>query len=279
MRAIILPGTELFSSRLGFGTASLHHLTSGVQRQRLLHMALDQGFTHFDTARMYGEGMAERALGEFLAPGLRQRVTIATKFGMAAQVWQERFPALMYSKRAFGRVTHFAGWRGEPVRARCWTEDAAEASLAASLRALKTDWVDVLLVHEPRSEDLPNLQALSAWLLRQKACGRVRYLGLAGHAASCLGIYQAMPGVFQILQVEDSLAQAEADVLKASDLPLQITYGYLRLAGYVQGGQPLDALAQLRAALARNGAGIVLVSTRKIERVRELANLVEKGTS
>lgn len=275
MQTIMLPGTELTVSRLGFGTSSLHHLPRITDRQRLLQAALDLGFTHFDTARMYGEGMAERTLGTWLAGGQRQRVTLATKFGIPAQVWPERFSALMYAQRALGGIARRAGWGGASERARCWTEDAAEASLTRSLRSLRTDWVDVLLVHEPRMDDLPGLQALAPWLLRQKADGRVRYLGLAGQAATCLTIHQAMPGVFQVLQVEDSLVGFEADVLTTAGLPLQITYGYLRLAGQARANQPTDAPALLRAALARNSAGMVLVSTRRIERVRELAALTE----
>lgn len=273
-----LTGTSLQVSRLGFGTAALHHLFKPQDRQRLLETALDAGFTHFDTARMYGEGMAERTLGAWLAGGLRKRVTLATKFGIPAQTWQERFPPLLYAQRALGGVARRAGWR-EPVRGRCWSEVAAEASLTTSLRALRTDWVDVLLLHEPREEDLTALQALAPWMQRQQASGRVRYLGIAGRAATCLSIHQAMPGVFQVLQVEDSLAGHEADVLTVAGLPLQVTYGYVRLAGEAAvDAPPPDTLALLRAALARNPAGMVLVSTRKLERIQSLAGLAEQET-
>lgn len=279
MQTIILPGTELTGSRLGYGTAALHHLPRGNDRQRLLQTALDMGFTHFDTARMYGEGMAERTLGAWLAGGLRQRVTLATKFGIPAQAWPERFPALMYAQRALGSIARRASLGGTSERGRSWTEGAAEDSLTRSLRALRTDWVDVLLVHEPRIIDLPALQALAPWLLRQKVNGRVRYLGLAGQAAICLSIHQAMPGVFEVLQVEDSLAGGEADVLTAAALPLQITYGYLRLAGQARDILPTNPPALFGAALARNSAGMVLVSTRKIARLRALAALAEGGAT
>src|SRR3712207_7513257 len=61
-RSTLFPYTTLFRSR-----------------QELLGSALDAGFTHFDTAPMYGEGMAERTLGQFLSRRLRQQVTLATK--------------------------------------------------------------------------------------------------------------------------------------------------------------------------------------------------------
>ena len=277
MQPIMLPGTELMTSRLGFGTAAIHHLIKPRERQRLLQAALEAGFRHFDSARMYGEGMAERSLGELLAGGLRQRVTLATKFGIPAQAWLERFPAMMYGQRALAGAARRAGWRGATERERCWSAAAAEASLTASLRALRTDWVDLLLVHEPCDEDVTALLAVAPWLQQQQASGRVRYLGLAGRAATCLAVQQAIPGVFAVLQVEDSIAGHEADVLTAAGLPLQVTYGYVRLAGEAPGAaSPPEPLAVLRAALARNPMGMVLVSTRKRERVRALAALAEE---
>ena len=86
MQQIILPYTDLKVSRLGFGTASLHHLIYQKDRELLLGQALDSGFTHFDTARLYGEGLAEHSLGRFLGKQ-RQNVTIGTKFGISANPW------------------------------------------------------------------------------------------------------------------------------------------------------------------------------------------------
>ena len=96
MDQIILPGTGLQVSRLGFGTASLHHTLRSADRQKLLKSALEAGFTHFDTARMYGEGMAERELGKLLSAEMRQQVTIATKFGIPVSATLERLPYLIY---------------------------------------------------------------------------------------------------------------------------------------------------------------------------------------
>ena len=66
MQQIAIPNTRLQTSRIGFGTASLHHLYRSRARSALLTAALDSGISHFDTAPMYGEGMAERELGRFL---------------------------------------------------------------------------------------------------------------------------------------------------------------------------------------------------------------------
>ncbi len=270
MQYIILPGTDLQISRLGFGTASLHHAFHSRDRQTLLSAALDAGFTHFDTARMYGEGMAERELGRFLGK-TRQQVTIATKFGISAIPVFEHFPPLMYAHRALGGIGRRLMPQYWDHRFHVLTRESAEASLTHSLKALQTDWIDLLLVHEPQPSDVEALLGMADWLERQKTCGRVRYLGLAGSARHCVAVAQQTGNLFDVWQVEDSLVAHEADVVTDAGHSLQITFGYLRQAAVVQ-PHP-DGLAVIKAALARNPHGMVLVSSRQPERLRALAVL------
>lgn len=270
MQRIMLPGADLQTSRLGFGTASLHHAFRSKERQALLGAALDAGFTHFDTARMYGEGMAERELGQFLGK-MRQQVTLATKFGIPAIAAFERIPSLMYAHHALGGIGRrlMPQWWNRPIRV--LTRESAEASLTRSLKALQTDWTDLLLVHEPQAFDVEALLTMADWLEQQKVSGRVRYLGLAGNARHCIAVAQQTGSLFEVLQVEDSLAACEADAVTAAGRPLQITFGYLRQAAARQ-HQP-DGLAIMKAAMARNPHGMVLVSSRQPERLRALAAL------
>jgi hypothetical protein len=147
------------------------------------------------------------------------------------------------------------------------------------LKALQTDWLDILFVHEPQLGDIAELYELAEWFVRQKSCGRVRYLGLAGCAANCLAVMQKVPDVFDVLQVEDSLAEREADILINSGQPLQITYGYLRrVLGTPANSStsPIDGLAVVRDALARNHHGMVLVSTLKPNRLHNMAALASQ---
>ena len=58
MRQITIEGTDLKTSKIGFGTASLHHIRSSSKRISILKTALNSGITHFDTARLYGNGIA-----------------------------------------------------------------------------------------------------------------------------------------------------------------------------------------------------------------------------
>jgi aryl-alcohol dehydrogenase-like predicted oxidoreductase len=241
------------------------------ERQCLLKTALDAGITHFDTARMYGEGLAERELGQFLG-GDRQRVTIGTKFGLPAVKAMERFPAVLYAHRAIGGI----GRKAAPVwwskRKRCVTRTATEKSLEQSLRALRTDYIDIFFLHEPSELDREAMVETMAYLEREKRNGKIRYLGLAGEATECAAFAQWAGGVFDVLQVRDSLEKREADCLAAIGKRPQITFGYLRAAkGATEANG--DMREVMRQALARNREGVILVSSRKPARLQMLAEL------
>jgi aryl-alcohol dehydrogenase-like predicted oxidoreductase len=107
----------------GWGTADDAESTRAIRR------ALDLGVTLFDTADAYGVGHAEELLGSALAP-VRDRVVIATKWG-----------------NRIGSGT-LDGVDGSPAFVR--------TALAASLRRLGTDHVDVYQLH---IGDLPPAQA------------------------------------------------------------------------------------------------------------------------
>jgi myo-inositol catabolism protein IolS len=116
--------TGLKVSALGFGcweiSGSYGRIDEG-QFQRAVATAIDGGITCFDTAEAYGMGVSEEALARALA-GRRNDVVIATKFG----VGYEEMPNRRDSSRQ--RVL---------------------ASIDKSLQRLKTDHVDVYLVHWP----------------------------------------------------------------------------------------------------------------------------------
>jgi aryl-alcohol dehydrogenase-like predicted oxidoreductase len=222
---------------------------------------------------MYGEGMAERVLGKFLSSGQRGRVSVATKIGYPAQRLGELFPPWMYLAKAGHAVWRRLGATRGSRRYRTLSRPDVEASLVRSLRNLRTDTVDLLFIHDPSPVDVSAITELAEWLLRQKENGRARYLGLAGNAAACVTVSQRVPGVFDVLQVEDSIHARAADAVLHAGMPLQITFGYLRSSRL--GLEPFHATDDSRnillAALARNARGVVLVSSRKPSRVAALA--------
>lgn len=114
----------------------------------VVHKALDLGITLFDTADIYGDkGGSETALGEILGDR-RKDIVLATKFGMPMDAD-----------------------RGLTGASRRYIMSAVEASL----RRLKTDWIDLYQLHQPdpRTPVEETLRALDD-LVHQ---GKVRYIG------------------------------------------------------------------------------------------------------
>jgi len=221
---------------------------------------------------MYGEGGAERTLGRYLG-STRQHITLATKFGIPAVPLLERAPWLIYPQRVFARLGRKAWARLDSERRRCVTQSCLERSVRSSLQALRTDWIDILFVHEPLVAEVESLLSLAEYLDRLRREGTIRHFGLAGRAADCIAVAEQSGDLFDVLQVEDSLEGREADLLKEAGLHMQITYGYLRRAAEAAAGA--DASEVIGKALERNAAGCVLVSSRRPERLRALATLAD----
>lgn len=116
MRKLIIKGTDIESSRVGLGLSGLHRLYSRRERQKLLAFAFDVGITHFDTAPLYGHGIAEKELSYFLRD-LCADVTIASKVGIPSNVWYRKAPYLMYAQKLSRRVTDFCAVRRKKE---CW---------------------------------------------------------------------------------------------------------------------------------------------------------------
>lgn len=267
MRRVTLQGTTINVSRLSFGTASLHRLLTSRRRQDLLAAAFDHGFTHFDTAPYYGFGIAEQELGRFLK-GRQGKITITTKVGLYPPGGLHPNTGSVWIRKAAGKVL--------PVFSRPvidWSIAAAAKSLDSSLCRLRIDQIDLLLLHEPISGALQSGVFLD-WLKEEQDKGRIRAWGLAGQA-DCMDTWLSMNHPLgMILQVRDSLDRREADIVRRHGRDLQITYGYLSSSSILPGS--LTAMEILEKAMRRNATGSILVSTRQLARVAELAAVAER---
>eukprot|EP00543_Licmophora_paradoxa_P017693 CAMPEP_0202460422 /NCGR_PEP_ID=MMETSP1360-20130828/43876_1 /ASSEMBLY_ACC=CAM_ASM_000848 /TAXON_ID=515479 /ORGANISM="Licmophora paradoxa, Strain CCMP2313" /LENGTH=399 /DNA_ID=CAMNT_0049082077 /DNA_START=125 /DNA_END=1324 /DNA_ORIENTATION=+ len=107
--------------RLVLGTVALPKLDNPHD---LLSHAVDTGFTTFDLARTYGHGESERIFGEWMEESgvNRNDLTLITKGGMGEDKY------------------------GDPNRPMA-TLESIRAELAESLSALKTDYVDMYMLH------------------------------------------------------------------------------------------------------------------------------------
>lgn len=128
------PGGVACASRAGLGTWAIGGLDwGGTDRQlsiRTIQVALDCGITLFDTAPIYGFGLAEEILGEALY-GKRHQCYIASKCGLR---WDTSAGAFFFDSP-----------KG-PVRKHHSTKSIVE-EIHATLRRLKTDYIDLYQIH------------------------------------------------------------------------------------------------------------------------------------
>jgi len=136
---------------VGLGTNNLGMKLDAEESREVVHAALDEGITLFDTADSYGA--SEERLGELLE-GRRDNVVLATKFGSDVR-----------------RRGHDNGEDWGARGSRRYVIRACEASL----RRLRTDWIDLYQLHQP-DPSTPIEETLSA-LDDLVHAGKVRYIG------------------------------------------------------------------------------------------------------
>ena len=128
---------SLVRSKLGLGTAPLAGLfrpVSAEAARETIDRAWELGVRHFDTAPLYGSGIAEERLGAALAARPREEYTISTKVGrvLVAGTPSPQFIGAPPLEAVFD-----------------YTPDGIRRSLAGSLERLGLERVDVVLLHDP----------------------------------------------------------------------------------------------------------------------------------
>ena len=146
-----LGASGLVVSVVGLGTNNLGMKLDEADSRAVVHAALDAGITLFDTADSYGA--SEERLGVLL-DGRRDDIVLATKFGSDVR------------PRGLDNGVDW-GARGS----RRYVARAVEASL----RRLRTDWIDLYQLHRP--DPLTPIEETLAALDDLVRAGKVRYLG------------------------------------------------------------------------------------------------------
>ncbi len=136
-------------------------------RRRWVDQCLDLGLTSFDHADIYGGYTVEALFGEVLAadPALRHRLQIVTKCGI--KLTGEARP-------------------GHAIKSYDTSRAHVIASVENSLRALRTDHVDLLLIHRP--DALTDPDELADTFRGLRAAGKVQHFGVSNHAPSQLAM-------------------------------------------------------------------------------------------
>jgi aryl-alcohol dehydrogenase-like predicted oxidoreductase len=143
----------LLVSAVGLGCNNFGWRIEVEPSRKVVHKALDLGITLLDTADVYGDGQSEDMLGQILG-ARRKDVVLATKF---------------------------ASGLGDKAGQRFASRHYIMGAVEASLKRLRTDWIDLYQLHwpDPRTPMEETLRALDD-LVRQ---GKVRYIGISNHAA------------------------------------------------------------------------------------------------
>ena len=176
--------TGLQVSVLGFGGAEIGYQSVDLATTtRLLSEALDAGLTVIDTAECYKN--SEELIGE----------AVSHRRG---------------DYRLFTKTGHANGYDNPD-----WSRAGTRASIERSLKRLRTDHVDLVLLHSCSEEELRNGEAIRG-LEDARQAGQTRLIGYSGdHAAAR---YAVESGLFDALEISVNVADQEAidDILPAA---------------------------------------------------------------
>lgn len=233
---------------LGFGCGGLLGRASRAESEIAVRAALDAGITFFDTARSYGYGKSEGLLGELLQ-GERHRLTICTKFGIvpAERNWKSRLiPLARRAVKAFPALRKAAQTQaGTQLPSSQFSLALLKASLETSLKELRTDYVDMLLMHAAPASVLAQDDLLDA-LGRLVESGKVNMAGISGDLPVISRYFLQRPRPLETAQftLNPSSIGFATETVRNGDLLLVANHPYGGPAGIHATRTALEALAQ-----------------------------------
>ena len=177
-------------SRLVAGTWRLHEKGwTAAQTLRWIEQTADLGVTSFDHADIYGGYTVEALFGDALAlaPGLRDRLQLVSKCGIR----------LVGHARGAARIKHYDSSAAHIV-----------ASVEQSLRALRTDRLDLLLLHRP--DALMRADEVAAAFETLRNDGKVLSFGVSNFS----------PSQFELLDAVTPLATNQIELHPLHRAPL-----------------------------------------------------------
>jgi aryl-alcohol dehydrogenase-like predicted oxidoreductase len=142
-----LGNTEMMVTPIGFGTPR-------TQEPEVLQKAIDQGVNFLDTGRAYANGQNEIMIGKVIK-GKRENFVIQSKMKVDTDN---------------GKAT------SEEIR------NQMETSLKESLKALQTNYIDVMLLHGISEEAVIQSQAIRTVFSDMKRRGDIRACGFSSHS-------------------------------------------------------------------------------------------------
>jgi len=161
---------------------------------RTIHRARELGVTLLDTAPAYGLGHSEEVVGRALA-GRRGDYVLSTKCGLR---WDIKEGALHMERDGVRLVRN--------TRPQCLADE-----VEMSLRRLKTDYLDIYIVHWQEHPDFPcPIAETMDFLMRLKAQGKIRAIG-ASNLSTAQFLEYTQAGQLDLIQEKYSLLDRAAE--------------------------------------------------------------------
>lgn len=279
------------------------------QSLAMLESAYDAGIRHFDTAPSYGYGESETCVGEFLARH-RADCTVTTKFGIprpknqpAIRLARVMIGPIVQRSPGFKRRLQSLLQRGPSIATDApvipnpiFTAAQARASIETSLRRLKTDRIDLLLLHEVKAIDLaadPANDALLQLLESMVAAGTIGAFGSGSERSLIGGLMAQHPRYCSVLQYEwsaldDAIPETKAFRIHHRSLSTDFQALVARLrseqelrnrlsdeVGEDLGDAEMLAKLMLKASLVKNPGSVVLFSSKRARHIQ--SNVAVEG--
>jgi D-threo-aldose 1-dehydrogenase len=301
VETIELAATGRHTSRLGYGCTSLMGALGRKQSRALLETAFEGGVRHFDVAPMYGYGEAESCLGDFLVRHHKE-VTVATKFGLAPARHQSFLkigrrlagPVLRYVpglKRRLASTADSISKVGAMVE---FSVGEARLSLDTSLRALRSERIDVWLLHEVSEGDLQD-DYLLRFLEDSVRCGKIATFGVGSERAKIAPLLDLHPEYCRVVQFEWSVCAPPVpatDAFRIHHRALTANF-YSLYEGFQADAARCDrwsrvvgedikdasvlASLMLKAALELNPHSILLFSSKNAKHIQENSRIASEA--
>ncbi|EOO57806.1 D-threo-aldose 1-dehydrogenase [Bacillus cereus VD196] len=137
---------NILKGKLGFGTAQLGNMHRNIPEEEaiaIVDVAWDSGVRYFDTAPLYGSGLAEIRLGEALSKRNRDDYFLSTKVGR--NLSDELEAPSIRDLGEKGGLFEF-GCKNKIIND--YSADATLRSIEDSLKRLQTDRLDFVYIHD-----------------------------------------------------------------------------------------------------------------------------------
>jgi aryl-alcohol dehydrogenase-like predicted oxidoreductase len=219
MEFVNIPGTQLRVSRVALGTWAMGGWkwggTDEPESVRTIWAALERGINLIDTAPAYGSGVSEEIVGKAIATaGVRARAIIATKVGLEIR-----------EGTAYRNAT----------RQRIFQE------IDASLRRLRTNYIDIYQVHWP--DPLVPIEETAEAMQVLYEAGKIRAIGVSNFSVAQMESFRRVAPLHVVQPPYNLFERAiEAEILPYCHANNIAIFGYGALCrGLLSGRMQADS--------------------------------------